>query len=91
MAPILKSTKEMKIVGIEIRTTNLEEMNSGAAKIPGLWGPILPRSFVVGWGCIRAGTDCHRMARSETASQFDTASVTCSVYPLTSTAIYCQI
>lgn len=33
----LVSIKERKVAGIEIRTTNQEEMNPGTARIPGPW------------------------------------------------------
>ena len=34
----LQSVKEMQVVGIEIRTTNQNEMNPATAQIPALWG-----------------------------------------------------
>jgi predicted transcriptional regulator YdeE len=38
MEPQLTTTKEIKLIGTEVRTTNKEEMDPTSAKIPGLWG-----------------------------------------------------
>lgn len=38
MKPKLLTRPEMKFIGIEVRTTNLKEMDPSTAKIPGLWG-----------------------------------------------------
>jgi predicted transcriptional regulator YdeE len=38
MEPKLTTTKEIKLIGVEVRTTNKQEMDPASAKIPGLWG-----------------------------------------------------
>lgn len=38
MVPELKSLPEIKVIGIEVRTSNAAEMNAASAKIPELWG-----------------------------------------------------
>ena len=38
MEPQLISAKEMKVIGIEVQTSNQNEMNFDTAKIPKLWG-----------------------------------------------------
>ena len=38
MNPKLITVKQMNVVGLEIRTTNRDEMSPATAKIPGVWG-----------------------------------------------------
>ena len=38
MEPRLTTTKEIKLIGVEVRTTNKQEMDPATGKIPGLWG-----------------------------------------------------
>ena len=38
MEPKLTTRKEIKLIGIAVRTTNQQEMIAATAKIPGLWG-----------------------------------------------------
>ena len=38
MNPRLITVKRMYVAGLEVRTTNPEEMNPATAKIPGIWG-----------------------------------------------------
>jgi len=46
MEPNLTARAEMKVIGVEVRTSNEREANPATARIPGLWGRFLEENLM---------------------------------------------